>query len=328
MGTLVVRGILALAFLLTVVFPAWAQNSKGVGVVTGLTGRADLRRPQAPQAQALKLRDNLFVSDVVDTRKESLARILLLGKSTVTVRELSRFEIWEETLPDGAQRAVINLAVGKIRVMVARRLMKPGDEIQIRTPNAISSVRGSEGIFEVTALPDGRAQTEVFGISGEFEVTIPTAPPITAMAEVVSDAPPGILLAQGPASYVVGGVGIPNNVLRFVGFPPVVASRTGTLLEALQQIRLFQGPSLGSLSGNRNAPTSNRAAAAGIPSAFATREGAAVMSNALTQIARNPVPTPVIPPPVILPTTSSGDQGPDMLCAHGACAGGKKNKTK
>ena len=32
MGTLLVRGILAVTLLLTVVFPAWAQDSKGVGV--------------------------------------------------------------------------------------------------------------------------------------------------------------------------------------------------------------------------------------------------------------------------------------------------------
>ena len=90
MGTLLVRGLLSAALLLTFVVPAWAQDGKGVGVVTALTGQAGLKRPQAPET-SLKLRDNLFVRDVVDTQKESLARILLMGKSTVTVRELSRF---------------------------------------------------------------------------------------------------------------------------------------------------------------------------------------------------------------------------------------------
>jgi len=118
MGTLLVRSLLTLALLLTFICPVWAQDTKGVGVVTALTGQAGLKRPQAPETP-LKLRDNLFVRDVVDTQKESLARILLMGKSTVTVRELSRFEIREEVRPDGSQRALINLAEGKIRVMVA-----------------------------------------------------------------------------------------------------------------------------------------------------------------------------------------------------------------
>lgn len=48
MMTLLARGIPVFALLLTVL-PAWAQDSKGVGVVTALTGKADLKRPQAPQ---------------------------------------------------------------------------------------------------------------------------------------------------------------------------------------------------------------------------------------------------------------------------------------
>jgi len=223
MGTLLVRGLLAAALLLTFVFPAWAQDGKGIGVVTALTGRADLKRPQAPET-SLKLRDNLFVRDVVDTQKESLARFLLMGKSTVTVRELSRFEIREEVRPDGSQRALINLAEGRIRVMVARRLMKPGDEVEIRTPNAVAAVRGSDGIVEVSKLPDGRPQTVITGVSGEFHLTLPSTPPfiangkefqdgpalaggapsvLIAMAETASDAGPGVRVAQLPTGLNV-----------------------------------------------------------------------------------------------------------------------------
>jgi hypothetical protein len=159
---------------------------------------------------------------VVDTQKESLARILLVGKATVTVRELSRFEIREETRPDGSQRVLINLAEGKIRVMVARRLMKPGDEVEIRTPNAIAGVRGSDGIFEVSKLPDGRPQTMITGVSGEFQITLPTTPPfvargkefldgparasgspLIAMAEMVSDAGSGLQVAQLTAALIL-----------------------------------------------------------------------------------------------------------------------------
>ena len=220
MVTLLVRGIALLSLLVGLAVPAGAQDSKGVGVVTALTGRADLKRPQAPEA-SLKLRDNLFVRDVVDTRKESLARILLVGKSTVTVRELSRFEIREQVQPDGSQRAIIDLTAGKIRVMVARRLMRPGDEVQVRTPNAVASVRGSDGIFEVTTLSDGRPQTSVLVASGEFEMTLPATRPI-AMAETRSDAAPGIWVAQavftiGPSqvSIVTGPPGLQSVVQRF-----------------------------------------------------------------------------------------------------------------
>jgi len=201
--TLLIRQIPLLALLLIVAVPAWGQEAKGVGVVTALTGQANLKRPQAPQAP-LKLRDKLFVRDIVDTHKESLARVLLLGKSSVTVLELSRLEIQEETRPDGTQRAIIDLAAGKIRVMVARSLMKPGDEVQIRTPNAVAAVRGSDGVIEATTLPDGRPETSVLVASGVFEVSAPSTRPI-AMAETWSDLPSGIRVVQAPALALGGG---------------------------------------------------------------------------------------------------------------------------
>ncbi|MBI3030650.1 MAG: FecR domain-containing protein [Candidatus Rokubacteria bacterium] len=225
MGTVLIRGLLASALLLTFVFPARAQDGKGIGVVTALTGRADLKRPQAPETP-LRLRDNLFVRDVVDTQKESLARFLLMGKATVTVREFSRFEIREETRPDGSQRGLINLAEGKIRVGVARRLMRPGDEVEIRTPNAIAAVRGSDGVIEVSKLPDGRPQTVITGASGEFQLTLPTTPPFIANGKEFQDGPalageaPGILLAMaetasdaGPGVRVAQGLGLSVSAL-------------------------------------------------------------------------------------------------------------------
>ena len=234
--------ILLSALLVNIVPSVWAQDSKGVGVVTALTGRAQLKRPQAPQSVALKLRDNLSVRDIVETREESLTRILLLGKSTVTVRELSRFEIREEILPDGARRAVIDLAEGKMRVMVARRLMKPGDEVRIRTPNAVAGVRGSDGIIEVTTLPDGRPQTVVIGVSGEFELTLPRTRPVTAMVDAVSDDGSGALLAQ------LSGVTTIQTGQRWdiVGDPPLQQAFQSFVSDLAPVLRDYRGKSVAS----------------------------------------------------------------------------------
>jgi hypothetical protein len=112
------------------------------GVVTGVQGQAQLTRPAVAPA-SLKFKDGVVIRDIVDTREKSLARILFGGRSTVTVRELSRLEVREELLPTGARRDVHDLSSGAILVHVARQLMKPGDEVQIRTPNAVAAVRGS-----------------------------------------------------------------------------------------------------------------------------------------------------------------------------------------
>ncbi len=235
---MLLRGILPLLLLLSLVPPAWAQDTKGIGVVMALTGQADVKRPAVPQAMALKLKDPLNVRDIVETREQALARLLLMGKSTVTVRELSRFEIREERLPDGAQRAGIDLAAGRVRVQVARRLMKPGDEIQIRTINVIVAVRGSEGIIEADKLPDGTPRTRVTGVSGEFRVTLPTTKPITTMADIVSDAGSGIRLVQLPGGGTIFGFD-QWEILGLPGFQQILRSVL-TLQDLLLLLREFE----------------------------------------------------------------------------------------
>ena len=85
------------------------------GVVTGLQGQAQLTRP-AVAPTALKFKDGVVIRDVVDTREKSLARMLFGGRSTVTVRELSRLEVREELLPGGGRRDVHDLSSGAILV--------------------------------------------------------------------------------------------------------------------------------------------------------------------------------------------------------------------
>jgi len=174
--------VLALGLTAALAAPTWAQSAKGVGVVTALVGEGVVTR-QAARQVALKFRDDIFWRDVVETKKDSLARILLLGKSSVTVRELSRLELREELLPTGQTRSTIEVIAGKIRVSVAKRLMAPGDEVQIKTLNAVASVRGTDGIIEFRTLPDGTPETVITGIEGEFEVVTPPASRQTAMAE-------------------------------------------------------------------------------------------------------------------------------------------------
>ena len=320
--TLLIRQIPLSALLLILAVPAWGQEQKGVGVVTTLTGKADLKRPQAPEAP-LKLRDALFVRDVVDTHKESLARVLLMGKSSVTVRELSRFELREETRPDGAQRVIIDLAEGKIRVMVARRLMKPGDEVQIRTPNAIAGVRGSDGIIEVTTLPDGRPQTVVLVASGAFEVTAPSTRPI-AMAETLSDASQGIRVAQAGSPTVLGA----GNLWVATGPPGLqqILTRFAPPSEVNASTQLFKGPSVASGTGQRGPlppgllrrlqkTAEDDAHVRGKPNSA----GATIGQTLFTLTGLN-----VITPFTQIENGSGGgDGGLGRSCAHGACAGGQ-----
>ncbi|MFQ5847602.1 MAG: FecR domain-containing protein, partial [Candidatus Methylomirabilales bacterium] len=134
-------------FALLLPLPASAKPA-AVGVVTGLLGRVELTRRPAPAPVALQFRDDLFLRDIIDTHEKSMARMLFGGRSTVTVRELTRFEVRAEVLPSGATRTVYDLADGKIRVIVAPKLMRRGDQVEIRTPNAVAGIRGTVVIAE------------------------------------------------------------------------------------------------------------------------------------------------------------------------------------
>jgi len=134
------------------------------GVVTAVQGQAQLTRSTTAAPSALRVKDGVIIRDVIDTKEKSLARILFGGKATVTVRELSRFEVREESLPGGGTRSTIELNSGAVLVNVARQLMGPRDEVHIRTPNAVAAVRGSTTFAEVLQASLS-AFTQLFGSS-------------------------------------------------------------------------------------------------------------------------------------------------------------------
>jgi hypothetical protein len=117
----------------------------------------------------------MYWGDVVEVPKDGFARLLLWGGTTVSVRELSRVELQRELRADG-MRYTLELVWGKLRVSVARILMRQGGDVDVRTRNAVASVRGTDFIVE-TREPAGQAQG--FGLLGtgavgEIETVVTT----------------------------------------------------------------------------------------------------------------------------------------------------------
>ncbi len=183
-----------LSFIL--LFPVLVSAQQAVGVVTALKGKAQLTR--AATQTTLRFKDDLILRDLIDTQERSLARVLFGGKSTVTVRELSSLRVREELLPGGATRTIHDLSSGSILVNVARSLMRRGDEVQIRTPNAVAAVRGST----VFALYDvALAQTIFAVLAGSAVVTPEGQPSITltpnTSVNVTGSATTGVQSTEG-----------------------------------------------------------------------------------------------------------------------------------
>lgn len=136
--------------LLSTSWPAlvMGETQSAAGVVTALSGRASLARPALPAPRPLQFKDNLFLRDTINTAENSIVRALLGGKALVTIRELSVFTLTEEV-----GRSTVNLARGKMALVVARQRMRPDEIIEIRTPNAVTAVRGTVVVVEVKPAP-------------------------------------------------------------------------------------------------------------------------------------------------------------------------------
>jgi hypothetical protein len=131
---------LSLMVSLSTAAPAWSQDR--VGVVTTVVGPVTVARASAAPAP-LKFKDDIFLRDRVTTGDDAITRILLGGKVIVTARERSTLTITE--VPG---LSTIDLMSGRIAVAVDKTRMKPGERVDVRTPNAIAGVRGTVLIVE------------------------------------------------------------------------------------------------------------------------------------------------------------------------------------
>jgi FecR protein len=136
-----------------------------VGVVTNIEGIATVARVALPEPRPLQFKDDLFLRDRITTGERSFVRVLLGGKATVTARERSVLTITE--VPGVA---TLNLGAGRAAVAVAKGLMKPGEVIEIRTPNAVTAIRGTVVIAEVQPVSGGH-QSTITILRGLVDVT-------------------------------------------------------------------------------------------------------------------------------------------------------------
>jgi hypothetical protein len=177
---------------------ALAQATKA-GIVTTLQGTASVARASMPQPAPLNFKDDVFVHDHITTGESSIVRILLGGKAVVTVREHSALTIHETPTT-----STIEMSTGKIALAVAKDRMKPGESVQIKTPNAMAGVRGTVVIAEVTPASSGAVSTRFALLTGIVDVSGLDGP---------GGQPTGAVVTLRPLqSVVVTGVTAPGAV--------------------------------------------------------------------------------------------------------------------
>jgi hypothetical protein len=159
--------------------PTVALAQTAQGIVTTLSGEATVARPYLVHPQPLRFKDALFVRDRIDTAERSLVRVLLGGKALITVRELSTLMITE-----AAGTETLRLSEGKLAIGVARSRMRPGELLEIHTPNAVAAVRGTVLVVEIvpSPAPGGTPNTHIAVTRGVVDVTPLAGPRRLAVA--------------------------------------------------------------------------------------------------------------------------------------------------
>jgi hypothetical protein len=142
-----------------------SSEERGAGVVTTLLGTAKVMRTSLNEPRALKFRDTVYLHDEIATGDASLARILLGGKALLTVRERSVVRITE--IPGVS---TVTVTAGQTAINVEKARMRPGEVVEIRTPNATAAIRGTVVVTEVEADAEGTRST-ITVLTGRIDVS-------------------------------------------------------------------------------------------------------------------------------------------------------------
>ena len=141
---------MAWATVLGAVDPAWAAEA--IGQFSHVEGKVDLLRNGALPAVPVKDGDSVQVKDVIRTKSNARAVITFKDGNILRLAERSRMDITEYLSTPTTIKGVIDLPRGKVMASVERKttervaIPQGGNKFEIRTPNAVAGVRGTEYI--------------------------------------------------------------------------------------------------------------------------------------------------------------------------------------
>ena len=231
--------------------PAAAQPAADdpIGNVATLTGSATVTRNNA--SAPLKLKDDIFLNDVLQTSANSTLGVTFNDSTTFNLTANARIAVDNFVYADGgkANAALFNVAKGTV-AFVAAAVAKTGD-MKISTPTATLGIRGTTGLVEV---PEGAAA----GGANNVAVKLYPDPDGKVGRIEINDRSGGRLgfLTQGASGFTIrptlaGGrftavplVISPQQALRDQGFVRQVhaAQNFGRRIVTQRQIQRAQNP--------------------------------------------------------------------------------------
>ena len=132
--------------------PATDAPEEPIGNVATVTRSASVIRND--KTTPLKVKDDIYLNDVVQTSANSTLGITFIDATTFNLKDSTRITIDNYVYEDGGKRnaAIFDVAKGTA-AFVAASVAKTGD-MKITTPTATLGIRGTTGLVEV---PEGAA---------------------------------------------------------------------------------------------------------------------------------------------------------------------------
>jgi hypothetical protein len=133
-----------------------ATSDEPIGNVASLTGVATVTRKQNQTPTTLKLKDDIYLNDVVQTSASSSLGITFNDATTFNLSANASITIDNYVYEDGGNKnaGVFDITKGTV-AFVAAAVAKTGN-MQITTPTATLGIRGTTGLVEV---PEGATST-------------------------------------------------------------------------------------------------------------------------------------------------------------------------
>ncbi len=123
-----------------------AESGKNeIGFYTAVMGHADVTHLDEDRVLPVKLHDQVWFKDVIQTQAESRTKALFQDDSMLTVGENSRVEIDEYIYnPEkNVRQAIVKLMQGQVRALVSKVFKANGSRFEIHTPSAVAAARGT-----------------------------------------------------------------------------------------------------------------------------------------------------------------------------------------
>ena len=204
-------GLVALAFLLCLgSAPARAAGEVVAGVVIVVKGAPSIKRRGSKDTKPLKLNQYVNEGDELVTKAGEFASIAFIGGAEVRISESSAFVV---EAGGGQKPTQLFTTIGKAWT----RLLHGHSGINIRTPNAVAAVRGTEADVESgehTTVKVYEGFVDVYNDHGKQALT---AGQITHVANAqAAPEPPKTMTASDKQNWQdsVKGEGVEKQILR------------------------------------------------------------------------------------------------------------------